>query len=148
MRFLVSIAHGLNTLRDIPALLFRLLLAYGFYGPFMMKAGDISGFSEYLAGMHYPVPMFSAWIAMICEGLGVLFLFFGFATRIITLPLMFMMVVAIITVHWDNGYGCANNGFAIPLNFLLMLFSLFITGPGKVSIDGILARKGQIKHNP
>lgn len=145
MRFLNSIAHGLNTLRDIPALLFRLLLAYGFFYPFLYKFQNPSGFAEMLASLHYPAPEVLAWGGIIAEGLGVILLFFGFATRLITIPLMVMMVLAIITVHWDNGYSCADNGFAIPLMYLLILFSLFITGPGKISIDAICARAGRPK---
>jgi putative oxidoreductase len=138
MRFLVSIADGLSTLKDIPPLLFRLILAYGFYGPFLTKWHGIDGFAQFLQSMDYPLPLVSAYLAMITEGLGVLFLFFGFATRLISVPLMFMMVLAIITVHMPHGYDPAANGFAIPLLYFLMLFNLLIVGPGKVSIDAIL----------
>ena len=140
MRFLISIADGLNTLRDLPPLFFRLVLAFGFYGPFMNKVDNIEGFASFLASMHYPIPLVSAYCAMITEGVGILFLFFGFATRFISVFLMFMMVVAIATVHWDNGWKAGNNGFEIPFYYLLMLFSLFIRGPGKISIDALFAR--------
>ena len=38
------------------------------------------------------------------EILGAVFLLIGFATRWISIPLMFTMVVAAVTVHWQNGW--------------------------------------------
>jgi putative oxidoreductase len=139
MRFLIRIADGLNELRDIPPLLFRLLLAFGFYGTFMMKAQSPSGFAGYLGSLGVPAPEFWAWVTMICEGAGVICLFFGFLTRIITIPLIIIMINAIALVHWSHGYNPGANGFAIPLIYGLMLISLLITGPGRVSVDALFA---------
>lgn len=139
MRFLIRIADGLNKLRDIPPLLFRLLLAFGFYVPFMMKVHNVGDFAGFLGSLGVPAPEFWAWITMICEGLGIICLFFGFLTRIATIPLLVIMINAIALVHWSHGYSPGGNGFAMPLIYGLMLISLLITGPGRVSVDAIFA---------
>jgi len=45
------------------------------------------------------------------------------------------MLVAIKTVHWANGFEAGNNGFEIPLYYLLMLFVLFVYGGRRFSLD-------------
>ncbi len=54
---------------------------------------------------------------------------------------MFVMLVAIFTVHIGNGFAAGDNGFEIPFYYLLMLFSLMAFGAGKYSIDHILKKK-------
>ncbi|MBS0621337.1 MAG: DoxX family protein [Verrucomicrobia bacterium] len=146
MKWLLWIADQLKKLKDIPPLFFRLLLSYGFAGPALVKWHSPNAFAAFLTEMHYPVPYLSAYIAMLTETFGVIFLFFGFATRLISVPLMFMMGVAIATVHIDNGYQPGNNGFAIPLIYGLMLFSLLVTGPGRLSVDAWLKRRHFLPH--
>lgn len=140
MRPLLAIADALTKLRDIPLLFFRFYLAYGFWITFMFKVEDLSKFAKNLADMHYPLPEVAAWVALITEGAGVLCLVFGFLTRLITLPLMFLLCVAIATVHWGHGYNACKGGWEIPLIFLMVLFSLLILGPGRISIDALFTR--------
>lgn len=136
-----NIVNKLDNARDIPALIFRLVLAYGFYGTAMMKLGNINGVAEWFASMNYPFPTLNAYLAALTETLGFVLLFLGLGTRVIVLPLMVVMVVAITTVHLGNGFEAGNNGFEIPLYYLIMLFSLLITGPGKLSLDEIIRYK-------
>jgi putative oxidoreductase len=80
---------------------------------------------------------------MITEVLGIILLTLGFGTRVIALPLMFVMVVAIFTTHISNGFAAGDNGFEIPLYYILMLFALVVYGSGKFSLDYLLGRKSQ-----
>lgn len=141
MKWLVWIANQLNKLKDLPPFFFRLILSYGFAGPALVKWHNPSAFAAFLERLHYPLPYLGAYTALFTETLGVIFLFFGFATRVISVPLMFLLGVAIATVHLHNGYEPGNNGFAIPLLYGLMLFSLFVRGPGRISIDAWLKRR-------
>ena len=45
------------------------------------------------------------------------------------------MMVAIKTVHWENGFPAGENGYEIPLYYLLMLITLMCFGSGKISLD-------------
>ena len=50
------------------------------------------------------------------------------------------MVVAIVTVHLGHGFEAGNNGFEIPLYYLIMLFTLLVYGSGKYSLDYLLSK--------
>jgi len=135
---LLSLREKLTVLKDIPALLFRLILSYGFYDPAIKKITNIEGIAQWFGSMGYPLPLLNAWMAALTETAGFILLFLGLATRLISIPLMFVMLVAIFTVHIGNGFAAGDNGFEIPLYYFLMLFSLLITGPGKISLDAFL----------
>ncbi|MCF6181519.1 DoxX family protein [Lutibacter sp.] len=136
-----NLGKKLSKLESLPLLLFRLVLAYGFYGPAMMKLKNIDGIISWFTDMGMPMPALNAYMATATESLGVLFLILGFSTRIISVPLIVVMLVAIKTVHLANGFESGNNGFEIPLYYIFMLFALFIYGPGKYSLDYLLSKK-------
>ena len=135
--------QGMEKLHDLTLFLFRIILAIGFYGPAMMKVKNLEGVAEWFGSMSYPFPMVSAILAMTTEVLGIILLTLGFGTRIIALPMMFIMVVAIFTTHITNGFAAGDNGFEIPLYYILMLFALMVYGSGKFSLDYLLGRKSQ-----
>jgi len=136
-RFLIWCADTLSKLSDFPQLFFRLVLAYGFWKPMTMKLENFQDVVQWFASMNYPVPTLSALAILSAEILGVFFLPIGFLTRIVSFFLMIGMAVAITTVHWTHGFAAANNGFEIPLYYFLMLFALFIQGPGRISVDAL-----------
>jgi len=135
--------QGMEKLHDLVLFLFRIILAIGFYSPAMMKVKNLEGVAEWFGSMSYPFPMVSAILAMTTEVLGIVLLTLGFGTRIIALPMMFIMVVAIFTTHISNGFAAGDNGFEIPLYFILMLFALVVYGSGKFSLDYLMGRKSQ-----
>jgi putative oxidoreductase len=126
---------------NIILLLLRLLLAYGFYTPAKMKLNDVSAIASWFESMNYPLPTLNAYLATVTEGAGVILLFLGLATRIIAIPLMVVMLVAIFTVHFSNGFEASNNGFEIPLYYFALLAVLFVYGGGKYSIDNLITKK-------
>lgn len=140
MNIYKNIINFLEKLKDLPPLLFRIVLAYGFYEPATMKLKNFSGIVEWFTSMGMPLPKLNAFLATGTETVGFVLLFLGLATRIISIPLMVVMVVAIVTVHLGNGFEAGDNGFEIPIYYLLMLFSLLITGPGKFSLDALITK--------
>ncbi len=137
-----SFVKTLERAKNIPLLLMRLVLAYGFFGPAMMKWNHIHNVAEMFAEIGIPVPHFSTYLVATTETFGAVLLLLGLGARLISIPLMIVMIVAITTVHWANGFQVGNNGFEIPLYYLIMLFTLFIYGPGKISFD-TLVKRGQ-----
>jgi len=133
----------LAVLRDIPLLAMRLVLAYGFYAPAKMKWKNIDGIVEWFDGMNIPFPRLNAYLAASTEAAGVVLLVLGLGTRLISIPLMVTMLVAIKTVHWVNGFEAGNNGFEIPLYYLIMLLALLIYGPGRASIDYFIGKSSK-----
>ncbi|WP_228766894.1 HvfX family Cu-binding RiPP maturation protein [Thiomicrorhabdus heinhorstiae] len=55
-------------------------------------------------GLGLPFPALMAVLAVSAEIIGSVLLLIGLATRWTTIPLMITMLVAAITVHWDNGW--------------------------------------------
>jgi putative oxidoreductase len=131
-------SDGLSKAADIPLLFLRLILAYSFYQPAMNKIKDVNAIGEWFESMNYPFPYVNAYLVTITEGLGVILLLLGLGTRIISVPLMVVMLVAIFAVHFANGFSAANNGYEIPLYYLLMIFTLFVMGPGRISLDHLI----------
>jgi len=123
---------------SVVLLVIRLILAYGFYNPAKMKLKNVNGIAEWFGSMNYPLPTLSAYIATITETAGVILLFIGLGTRIISIPLIVVMLVAIFTVHLSNGFNAGDNGFEIPLYYLVMLLTLVVYGSGKYSVDNII----------
>lgn len=140
MNIFNKIINYLEKVKDLPSLLFRLVLAYGFFGPATMKLKNIDGIVEWFTSMGMPLPKLNAFLATGTETAGFVLLFLGLATRIISIPLIIVMIVAIMTVHLGNGFEAGNNGFEIPLYYIFMLFSLLITGPGKISLDALITK--------
>jgi len=133
-----QLVETISKAKWLPLLLLRLILAYGFFGPAKMKWSNMDGIINWFSQMGMPMPALNAYLAASTEALGVILLFLGLGTRIITIPLMFVMFVAIKTVHWQHGFAAGDNGFEIPLYYMLMLLTLFIMGPGKISIDSLI----------
>ena len=136
----------------------RLLMAYEFGKAGMMKLNGNNWFANYQDNFLFPfnyVPVEVSWfMATWAEILGGLCLFFGLFTRFWAFSLIVVSIVAISGVHWPDdwnslaelwkGYAITNKGFGnyrVPLLFIAMLVPLVFQGPGKVSIDKVLAKK-------
>jgi len=135
-----KVSRTLDFLKDIPLLAMRLVLAWGFWNPAIMKWKNIDGIADWFGQMGYPLPTLNAYMAATTELVGAVLLFLGIGTRLISIPLMVVMLVAIFTVHLANGFDAGSNGFEIPLYYLIMLLALMVYGPGKYSVEGILRR--------
>lgn len=131
-----DINSKLSGFKDLTLLLLRLILAYGFFDPAMQKIQNFNDIVIWFGdGLNMPFPELNAFMATASEALGVVLLTLGLATRLISLPLMIVMLVAIVTVHGFSNFSCGDNGFEIPLYYMLMLFTLAAHGAGKFSLD-------------
>jgi putative oxidoreductase len=131
-----GITKLLSSFQSLSLLFMRLILAYGFYGPALKKLTNFDSIVAWFTNsLHLPFPYINAVLATTAEALGVVLLALGLKTRLISIPLMITMIVAIVTVHWKNGFAASANGYEIPLYYFIMLFVLATTGPGKYAID-------------
>jgi putative oxidoreductase len=133
-----------------PALLFllRLYFGYGFFKAGLGKLQNIESTAEYFAGLDIPLPTLNACLAGGTECFGGLLLLLGAASRVVTIPLIFTMVVAYCTQHidelrplWtlkDGSYNPASFFKAAPFPYLLTALLVLLFGPGTWSIDGLL----------
>jgi len=61
-------------------------------------------------GLGLPLPALMAALATGTELVGAVLLVSGLAVRLIAVPLMFTMLVAMFTVHWENGWLAVSEG--------------------------------------
>jgi len=128
-------------LNSLALLLARFVVAFGFFDPAMMKWGDIDSVAAWFGSMGIPLPLLSAYLAASTEAAGVVLLTFGLLTRFIALPLVVVMLVAIFSVHIGNGFSAENNGFEIPLYYLIFLLIFIANGAGRFSLDHLFFEK-------
>lgn len=112
---------ALPCLSTIPALLIRLYLAPTFImagltktqmsdesvtglASFAVKPSIIDWFGNAEWGLGLPLPDLLAYLATYTELIGGFLLLVGLFTRLISLPLLFTMFIAMTTVHLENGW--------------------------------------------
>ena len=75
------------------------------------------------------------------EFFGGLLLIAGLLVRPTAFILAFTMLVAIITVHLQNGLFMSNNGYEFGLALLVISMGLAVRGAGSLSVDSLLQTK-------
>lgn len=134
----IQFAHLSEYGKSLALLFARLTVAYGFYGPAMNKWSDMGAVVEWFGSMGIPFPTLNAYMAASTEIAGVVLLTLGLLTRAISIPLIVVMIVAILTVHLPHGFDSGNNGFEIPLYYMLFLFLFLTHGAGRLSLDRLI----------
>ncbi len=106
--FVDNILNQTRKIDFLAPLLLRLYLA-----PVLLAAGlhKFAHFEDIVAwfgnpdwGLGMPFPTLMAFLAAATEVIGGLALVVGLAVRLFAIPLMFTMLVAAFTAHWDNGW--------------------------------------------
>lgn len=143
--------HGLNVIGDyLGPMALRLLLAYEFWGSGVEKYKGKNWFADIADKFPFPfnvVPTDISWaMATWFELLGPIALVIGLGTRFFSASLIILTIVAIMSVHAGHGYNVCDNGWQLPLMYIVMFIPLLLTGPGKLSLDHLinkLTAKGQ-----
>ncbi|SJZ81722.1 DoxD-like family protein [Vibrio cincinnatiensis] len=117
-----------------------ILMAHGAQKLFGWFGGyGLQGTGQWMASIGLEPGVLMAFLAGSGEFFGGLFLLIGLLTRPAALVTAFTMIVAIFTVHIDNGLFMANNGYEFGLALLAATVSLLISGAGNLSIDRLLS---------
>ena len=128
----------------VSMLLLRLFIAWEFWGAGQMKLNGSNWFDNIVDNFPFPfnvIPTNISWfLATWSEVLGAIAIAIGLATRFWVFTLIILDIVAWYSVHAGNGYNVCDNGYKLPLIYLIILLVLFFSGPGKLSIDHIIAR--------
>ncbi len=125
----------------------RILIAWIFirsgYGKLFVQG--IDAYSNTFPGRGLP-PML-AYIAVPAEFFGGVLLLIGLATRYAIVVMLIFMVVATFSSHayWTmtdaNAIRINDSAFWKNLAMIVGLLFLFVTGPGRFSVDAMLAKK-------
>jgi len=117
VRIVRHICDRAKCLDFLAPLLLRLYLAPVFWMAGTKKFANFSDTAEWFGnsewGLGLPLPYLLVFLVALFETLGALFLLFGFATRLMSVPLMLIMLVAAITTHWSNGWLAIATGSGI-----------------------------------
>src|SRR5713226_4293548 len=104
----------------------------------------LKGTVGFMASMGLPVPI--AYLVCFFEFLGGIGLIVGFLTRLAALAIAVVMVGAIATVHWKNGFFMnwelapgKGHGVETNLAFLAMALAILLDGAGLFSVDLLIA---------
>jgi uncharacterized membrane protein YphA (DoxX/SURF4 family) len=139
----------LTYLQPVLLLVLRLYFGWGFFKAGLGKLQNLESTAAYFAGLDIPLPTLNAYLAGATECFGGLLLLLGAASRLVTIPLIFTMLVAYCTQHieelrtlWaltpDGSYNPAPFFKAAPFPYLLTALLVLLFGPGTFSIDGLL----------
>jgi putative oxidoreductase len=132
-----------------PQLALRVLLAYEFGIAGLEKFNGSNWFAEIQSDFPFPfylLPAELSWqMSTWFELAGAVALVLGFATRFFSVSLIVLTIVAWAAVHAGHGYNVSDNGYKLPLMYLVLFLPLLFNGAGKVSLDYLLSRRMQHK---
>ncbi|CCN33764.1 putative DoxX family protein [Vibrio nigripulchritudo SO65] len=119
-----------------------ILMAHGAQKLFGWFGGyGLEGTGQWMASIGLAPGVLMAFLAGSAEFFGGLFLILGLLTRPAAIVTAFTMIVAIFSVHFENGLFLSNNGYEFGLALLAASVSLAISGSGKLALDESLVKK-------
>ena len=132
-----QIVARLQVADGIPLLLLRVYLA-----PVMIQAGwnkassfdsivDWFGNDDY--GLGLPMPLVMAFLATAAELVGGVLLLLGALTRLVSIPLMVTMIVAMVSVHAKNGWLAIADASSWLADGTILLNENIMAAPEKIS---------------
>jgi putative oxidoreductase len=134
----------------------RLIVGYGFAAHGFAKIAR--GPEHFIAILHaigVPAPALMGWMTILFEILGGLAVLVGAFVTFFSIPMAAILLVAIFTVHWPNGFSSikllsvtpagaqfGQPGYETDLLYLACLAALVLGGSGPFAMDGFFARSG------
>ncbi len=125
-----------NWLHDLGLLLMRGVLGtvFVYHGAEKLfgfpHGGGLGPFAQYLSSLGIPYPAYGAALAGLAEFVGGLALVTGYGFRLLMLPLVVTMGVAVYFVH-RHAFTAQQNGMEYPLTLGVVILGLVFTGPGR-----------------
>ena len=95
------------------------------------------GTAGFFGSLGFPQPLAMALLAGLSEAAGLL-IAFGLVTPFAALAVASVMVVAVGTVHWKNGFWSTGGGFEYNLLIWAAAIAIAAGGPGRFSLDAAL----------
>ncbi len=139
----IACIHGrLNPCLQFAVLLFlRITIGWRFYLSGSGKLRNFDSTTEFFTGLHIPAPAFHAGLVGYTEMIGGVLLIAGLGTRLVSVPLIISMIVAYLTAHRSEGFASLYDFTdQAPFMFLCVTLVTLAFGPGKISLDAVIAR--------
>ncbi len=131
-------------IQDFFLLAIRLYWGWGFFQAGLSKLQDIQSAIGMFTKLGIPYADFSAHLVggveCVCGGM----LLLGLGSRLISIPLIIVMITAYFTAHSEAIKGFVTHPQVLvsqsPFYFLMTVLTVFVFGPGRISVDGFLDR--------
>jgi putative oxidoreductase len=129
--------YGISLLRVVTGLTF---MAHGSQKLFGWFGGyGLAGVAQWMESIGITPGYLMATLAGSAEFFGGLALVVGLLVRPAAISLLIAMLVAIVTVHWANGFFITESGFEYAMILALISVVILIEGAGKLSLDRRIA---------
>ena len=107
--------------------------------------GGVAGIAGYFAKIGMPAPTAMAYWAILIETAGAACVAVGLFTRFFAAALAIEMLIAMLLVHWANGFlvsvGQQKNGIEFVLLLGIVFFFIAIRGGGPYSVDAKIGKE-------
>jgi len=144
IKTLESVLHRLRAIADRLAFLgptlARLTVGLVFIGTGWGKLHSIPDVTSFFTDLHIPAPGFQARLVAGTEFFGGLLVLVGLGTRLVSLPLAFTMVIAILTAKRPNIDGLTTLVGFEEWSYLVMFIWIALAGAGPLSLDALIGR--------
>jgi putative oxidoreductase len=132
----------------------RLIVGYGLIAHGMAKLlRGPEAFVTVVRAMHAPAPWLMAWLTIVTELVGGIAVLIGAFIWLASVPILVVLLVAMFKVHWPYGFSSIKllaitqagaqfgpPGYEVNLLYAACIVALVLSGPGPLSVDGVLAR--------
>jgi putative oxidoreductase len=123
-----------------PPLLARLVIGAIFIPTGWGKLHNLPDIVNFFRQLGIPYPEIQAPFASTVELVGGTLILVGLATRLMSVPLIITMIVAIATAVWPQLDSWRDLFGKEELHYIALLTYLVVTGPGAASLDALLVR--------
>jgi putative oxidoreductase len=134
-----------NCLQCPLLLAMRLYWGWAFFQTGKGKLMNLDRTTGFFESLHIPMPHLNAIIAGSTECFGGLLLMLGLASRLISIPLIFTMIIAYVTADSEALHAIFSDPdkfvSAAPFQFLLTALIVLAFGPGRISLDWLIGWK-------
>ncbi|HUB92259.1 MAG TPA: DoxX family protein [Dyella sp.] len=126
--------------RWLGPLVIRLVFGYFWLETGIGKVQNLDSFTQRFVGWGIPHPAFNAALSAWTELLGGLLLMLGLFTRLVSIPMIINMIVALALVVSGRLMSLDDYVEADEVLYITIFFWFLIAGPGKISLDTLIAR--------
>ena len=135
-----NVLNFLARIQWLAPLVVRVFFGYFWAETGWAKLNNLDGATARFVDWGIPHAAFNATLSAGTEFVGGLFLIFGLLTRLTSAAMLFNMIVAIALVVIKNVHGFDEFIETDEFTYILIFFWFIVAGPGRVSVDALIAR--------
>ncbi len=113
---------------------------FGWFGGY-----GLEGTGQWMTSIGLEPGYLMALLAGSAEFFGGIALIVGLLTRPAAIVSAFTMLVAMLSVHWSNGFFLSNGGIEFSLALMTASITVALQGAGKLSLDHLILKKISIR---